>query len=145
AYADAALAPAGVKYVEAHGTGTRAGDPVELEALGRVLGEGRPPHAKCRVGSVKTNIGHTEGAAGVAGVIKVALALTHRELPASLHNRSPNPAVPWDTLPLTVQASRSPWTDAHTPLVAGVSGFGIAGTNAHVVLGEAPARERPEV
>ncbi|HEX4913171.1 MAG TPA: polyketide synthase, partial [Vicinamibacterales bacterium] len=117
AYRDAGIAPATVSYVEAHGTGTRAGDPVELEALGAVLGEGRHPHRPCRVGSVKTNIGHTEGAAGLAGLIKAALSLHHRVLPKSLHFETPNPDIPWDRLPLRIQREREPWPETgHEPI-----------------------------
>ena len=144
AYRDAGVPPATVSYVEAHGTGTRAGDPVELEALGLVLGEGRPADAVCRVGSVKTNIGHTEGAAGLAGLIKVALSLHHRLLPKSLHFETPNPDIPWAELPLRVQRENEPWPPTDDQPVAGVSSFGIAGTNAHVVLqGVPPAAEAP--
>jgi acyl transferase domain-containing protein len=95
AYADADIAPREVGYVEAHGTGTRAGDPVEIGALGKVLGEGRSDEAQCWVGSVKTNFGHTESAAGIAGFIKATLALHHRAVPPSLHFNEPNPQVPW--------------------------------------------------
>jgi phthiocerol/phenolphthiocerol synthesis type-I polyketide synthase B len=136
AYLDAAVAPASVGYVEAHGTGTRAGDPVELSALGAVLGEGRRAGAHARVGSVKSNFGHTEGAAGVAGLIKVALALHHRLVPASLHCRTPTPAVDWQAAPFEIARAAMPWTDDNR--FGGVSAFGIAGTNAHVVLGQAP-------
>lgn len=139
AYRNAGIAPGRVAYVEAHGTGTRAGDPVEIQALGAVMGEGRAEGQPCRLGSVKTNIGHTEGAAGMAGIIKVALSLAHRTLVPSLHFETPNPAIPWDTLPLTVQRTLEPWPAGDGPAVAGVSSFGIAGTNAHVVLQEAPA------
>lgn len=138
AYAHAGVDPRHVHYVEAHGTGTRAGDPVELGALGAVVGAGRPAERPCLVGSIKTNIGHTEGAAGVAGVIKVALALKHRRIPASLHLRQPNPAIAWDDLRLAVCAEALPWPDDGLPATGGVSSFGIAGTNAHVVLQEAP-------
>ena len=99
AYRSAGIEPGQVQYVEAHGTGTRAGDPVELGALGTVLGEGRPKDRPCAVGSVKTNLGHTEGAAGVAGLIKVALSLAHRTIPASLHMLEPSPAIPWNSIP----------------------------------------------
>ena len=106
AYADAGVDPATVQYVEAHGTGTAAGDPVELGALGAVVGDGRQPAEPCLVGSLKSNVGHTEGAAGVAGLIKVALALEHGEIPASLHVAGPNPAIPWDELGLEVCTAR---------------------------------------
>ncbi|MGB0128372.1 MAG: type I polyketide synthase, partial [Rhodocyclaceae bacterium] len=136
AYADAGVAPGRVGYVEAHGTGTRAGDPVELGALGAVLGEGRPGGERARVGSVKTNFGHTEGAAGVAGLIKVTLAVHHARIPASLHCHELNPVVDWANAPYELARSAVAW-DAPSR-VGGVSAFGIAGTNAHVVLENAP-------
>ena len=139
AYQSAGVSPGLVQYVEAHGTGTRAGDPVELGALGAVLAEGRASGRKCAVGSVKTNLGHTEGAAGVAGLIKVALGLFHRTIPASLHMQEPSPAIPWSTLPVYVPTAEESWPADGGPLLAGVSAFGIAGTNAHLVLSEAPA------
>ena len=138
AYDDAGVDPAAVGYVEAHGTGTRAGDPVELGALGAVLGAGRPAQQRVVVGSVKTNIGHTEGAAGVAGLIKATLALHHGAIPRSLHFATPNPAIAWDNAAFEVAAAARPWPDAGEPRFAGVSAFGIAGTNAHVVLEAAP-------
>jgi phthiocerol/phenolphthiocerol synthesis type-I polyketide synthase B len=140
AYRDAGIAPRLVGYVEAHGTGTRTGDPVELGALGAVLAEWRPAGSRARVGSVKTQIGHTEGAAGVAGVIKTALALHHGTIPPSLHFREPNPAVDWAGAPFEIPVAATPWPRGDGTRVAGVSAFGIAGTNAHVVLEEAPAR-----
>jgi acyl transferase domain-containing protein/acyl carrier protein len=139
AYADAGIAPARVGYVEAHGTGTRAGDPVEIDALATVLGEGRQPGARCAMGSVKTNIGHTESAAGVAGLIKATLALHHAAIPPSLHFKEPNPRVPWADLPLEIVQSLRPWPDVGGARVAGVNSFGISGTNAHMVLESAPA------
>ncbi|PYQ42302.1 MAG: polyketide synthase [Acidobacteria bacterium] len=143
AYADAGVEPRRVEYVEAHGTGTSVGDPVELSALGAVLGEGRSPGHPCLVGSVKTNIGHTEGAAGVAGLIKVVLSLKNRMIPPSLHFETPNPAVPWATLPLVIPREARSWPASDGLALAGVSAFGIAGTNAHVVVQEAsPAPER---
>src|SRR5215218_6299365 len=138
AYRSAGVAPDEVQYVEAHGTGTSVGDPVEVQALGAVIGEGRPEDRPCVIGSVKTNIGHPEGAAGVAGLIKVALALKHKTIPPSLHLREPNPNIPWQDLPLVVQRELGPWPSSPGPARAGVSSFGISGTNAHVVLEEAP-------
>jgi acyl transferase domain-containing protein len=138
AYTNAGVSPATVEYVEAHGTGTRVGDPVELGALGDVLALNRKAGSRCYVGSVKTNIGHTEGAAGMAGLIKSMLALEHEEIPASLHLRTPNPAIPWAELPFKIPKRPVAWPRAAHPRVAGVSAFGIAGTNAHVVLEEAP-------
>jgi len=137
AYRDAGRPASEVGYVEAHGTGTRAGDPVELGALADVLGEDRAPGQRAAVGSVKTNFGHTEGAAGVAGFIKAALVLHHREIPASLHCLEPNPGIPWAQMPVEVARQARPWPAQAT--LAGVSAFGIAGTNAHVVLEQAPA------
>src|SRR6185437_3874158 len=102
AYRAAGRAPGAVQYVEAHGTGTLLGDPIEAAALGEVLAEGRPADRPCAVGSVKTNIGHLEAAAGVAGLIKVALALKHRVIPPSLHFITPNPHIPFASLPLRV-------------------------------------------
>ncbi len=138
AYQNAHCSPGQVQYVEAHGTGTRAGDPVEIQALGAVLQQDRPAGKFCQIGSVKTNFGHTEGAAGVAGLIKVALSLKNRYIPASLHFQEPNPAVDWDELPIRIQAKGGDWPAHDGPAIAGVSAFGIAGTNAHIVLQEAP-------
>ena len=134
AYRNAGVRPAHVQYVEAHGTGTKVGDPIEAQALGAVLEKGRPKDQPCAIGSVKTNIGHTEGAAGVAGLIKVALCLKHRAIPPSLHFRQPNPDIPWRDLPLVVQREFGRWPSDSGPAFAGVNSFGISGTNAHVVL-----------
>lgn len=139
AYQNAGISPGKVQYIEAHGTGTSAGDPVEIGALGAVLAEGRDPRHPCRIGSVKTNFGHTESAAGLAGLIKVVLSLEQRKLPPSLHFQTPNPAIPWDRLPIKIQDRLEDWPEHEGPAIAGVSAFGIAGTNAHVVLQEAPA------
>ncbi len=136
AYADAGVAPGLVDYVEAHGTGTPAGDPVELGALGAVLGADRPTDRPLLVGSVKTNIGHTEAASGLAGFIKTVLALTRRQIPASLHAEQLTDAVDWAGLPLVLARTGSAWPETGRPGLAGVSSFGISGTNAHVVLGE---------
>jgi len=138
AYAAAGVSPASVDYIEAHGTGTRAGDPVEIGAIGAIVGEGRARERPCRVGSVKTNIGHTEGAAGLAGLIKVVLSLQHELVPQSLHYSEPAPSIPWETLPVVVNSALSPWPRREQPRIGGVSSFGIAGTNAHVVLSDAP-------
>ncbi|WP_198548975.1 polyketide synthase, partial [Streptomyces sp. PRh5] len=138
----AGLQPADVQYVELHGTGTRVGDPVEAAALGAALGRDRREHGPLAVGSVKTNIGHLESAAGIAGFLKVALAIRGREIPASLNFREPNPQIPLDELNLRVQTRTTPWPQADRPLVAGVSSFGMGGTNCHVVVGEAPVLER---
>ncbi|MCB9793476.1 MAG: SDR family NAD(P)-dependent oxidoreductase [Alphaproteobacteria bacterium] len=140
AYARAGVPPASVQYVEAHGTGTSLGDPIEVNALHAVLSRGRAPDAVCRLGSIKTNIGHTEPAAGVAGLIKAALCLHHRELVPTLHFERGNPAIPFERIPMEVQTTRGPWPRPEQPLRAGVSGFGFGGTNAHLVLEEAPAQ-----
>ncbi|MYU22512.1 type I polyketide synthase [Streptomyces sp. SID8352] len=138
ALADARVEPADLDYVEAHGTGTPLGDPIELNALGAAL-HGRPAGlGPCLVGSVKTNIGHLEAASGIAGLIKTVLALHHGTLPAHLHFHRPSPAVPWDELPLRVPTATRPWPRGGRRRVAGVSAFGFSGTNAHVVLAEAP-------
>ncbi|NEY32345.1 SDR family NAD(P)-dependent oxidoreductase [Streptomyces sp. PRKS01-65] len=139
AYARAGAEPAHVRYVELHGTGTRAGDPVEAAALGAVLGADRPAGEPLLVGSVKTNIGHLDGAAGVIGLIKVALSLEHGAVPASLHYAEPHPAIPMDRLRLRVNDTTGPWPQG--PRLAGVSSFGVGGTNCHVVVAGAPAAE----
>ncbi len=138
AYRQAAVSPGKVQYVEAHGTGTLLGDPIEAKALGTVLGVDRPQGRPCALGSVKTNLGHLEAAAGIAGLIKVALALRHREIPPSLHFENPNPHIPFDELPLRVQKLLCGWPADPGSALAGVSSFGFGGTNAHVVLEEAP-------
>ncbi|MFJ4324412.1 beta-ketoacyl synthase N-terminal-like domain-containing protein [Streptomyces tricolor] len=141
AYRRAGVDPAGVAYVELHGTGTKAGDPVEARALGGVLGRGRLADRPLLVGSVKTNIGHLEGAAGIAGLIKTAASLFHRELPPTLNHRRPHPDIDLDGLRLRVTTRRRTWPADEGPLVCGVSSFGLGGTNAHAVLGEAPRRK----
>ncbi len=135
---NAGVAPGELQYVEAHGTGTALGDPIEAKALGKVLSLERAEGDRCALGSVKTNIGHLESAAGIAGLIKVALALERREIPPSLHYRKPNPYIPFDSLPLDVQRELAPWPQAQRAL-AGVSSFGFGGTNAHMVLEGPPA------
>ncbi|MBB5119058.1 type I polyketide synthase [Streptomyces eurocidicus] len=140
ACAQAGISPADVRFVELHGTGTPVGDPVEAHALGAVYGRERPADDPLPVGSVKTNIGHLEGAAGIAGLVKAALCLREGILPPSLNFTTPNPAIPLDRLRLKVQTTRAelrPRT-AGAPLLAGVSSFGMGGTNCHVVLEAAP-------
>ena len=143
AFARAGIDPAATQYVEAHGTGTRQGDPLELRALGTVLGEGRSEALPCRVGSVKTNLGHSETAAGITGLIKSALAVYHRQLPPSLHFSNPNPAIDFEALKLQVQTRLEPFPQSDQPAVVGVSSFGFGGTNAHVVLADAPKPPPP--
>ncbi|WP_435205201.1 beta-ketoacyl synthase N-terminal-like domain-containing protein [Micromonospora sp. bgisy143] len=135
ALAAGGVAASDVDYLEAHGTGTVLGDAVELRAIARALGDGRQPDRPLLVGSVKTNLGHLEAAAGIAGLIKTALALRHGELPAHLHVTHPTPQVDWARLPLRVTTSTTAWpATGGRPPVAGVSAFGFTGTNAHVVL-----------
>jgi myxalamid-type polyketide synthase MxaE and MxaD len=131
--------PAHVDFVETHGTGTALGDPIELEALKAVLGAARADGAKCLLGAVKTQIGHLEAAAGVAGMMKVALALHHRALPGNLGFQSLNPLIQLEGTPLVVAEKGVPLPRPGRALVAGVSAFGLSGTNAHVVMEEAPA------
>jgi myxalamid-type polyketide synthase MxaE and MxaD len=138
AYRRANVSPGDVQYVETHGTGTQLGDPIEAKALGKVMATDRPSGRLCAIGSVKTNIGHCEAAAGIAGVIKVALALKHSEIPASLHFEEPNSHIPFDELPIRVQTRPGPWSAEDGPPLAGVSSFGFGGTNAHVVLQQVP-------
>ncbi|MFC5184937.1 type I polyketide synthase [Actinomadura harenae] len=137
---NAGVDPAEIRYVELHGTGTKAGDPVEARALGEAIGTARPGRPPLRVGSVKTNIGHLEGAAGVAGLLKVLLAVRNREIPPSLNHLTPSPRIPMDELNLRMPTEPEPWPDGPGPIVAGVSSFGMGGTNCHVVVTEAPPR-----
>ncbi len=135
----ARVAPEEVQYVEAHGTGTALGDPIEVGALGAVFGPKRPAAQPLLVGSVKTNLGHLEAAAGIAGLIKVVLALHHEEIPPHLHCHNPNPHIAWAELPIDIPTTRRPWPSGGSRRrVAGVSSFGVSGTNVHVVLAEAP-------
>lgn len=147
AQARAGIAPSEIQYVEAHGTGTPVGDPIEVNALGRVLREGRPAGQPCLIGSVKSNIGHTESASGVAGLLKVVLALKHGELPANLHFHTPNPQIDFQDLALEVVTSHRPWPDVPGPRLACLNSFGFGGTNAHAILqeGPRPAPQAPEV
>ncbi len=128
----AGIEAAQVDYVEAHGTGTPVGDPIEAEATGTAYGKGRD--RPLLIGSVKTNVGHLEAAAGVAALIKVTLAMKHGVIPKHLNYREPNPEIPWERLPLQVTAEPTEWPVTGEPPLAGVSGFGWSGTNAHVVL-----------
>ncbi|SHN20740.1 type I polyketide synthase, partial [Actinacidiphila paucisporea] len=144
AYADARISPEAVQYVELHGTGTPVGDPVEATALSDVIGRSTADREPLRVGSAKTNVGHLEAAAGIVGLLKAALALHHRRLPPSLHFARPNPAIPLGELNLRVQTGLDAWPAPDVPLVAGVSSFGVGGTNCHVVLTEAPPTVRPD-
>ena len=136
----AGVEPCEISYIEAHGTGTSLGDPIEVNALGAVFGGSQRKHPLL-IGSVKTNIGHLEGAAGIAGLIKVVLSLQHGEIPPHLHLRTPNPYIPWQQWPIEVPTEITPWPSG--PKIAGVSAFGFSGTNAHVVLQEAAVANLP--
>ena len=143
AYRQAGVPPGDVTYVEAHGTGTAVGDPLEASALGNVLAQGRSAHGFCRIGSVKTNIGHLESASGIAGLIKTALMLQHREIPRNLHFQQANPKIPFDQLKLRVQQQHEAWPTDAAP-IAGVNSFGFGGANAHVVLRGVDAHAVPD-
>ncbi|MCA1568670.1 MAG: acyltransferase domain-containing protein [Acidobacteria bacterium] len=138
ALAMAHIDPATVGYVETHGTGTTVGDPIEFAALTKAFRASTARRNFCAIGSVKTNIGHLDAAAGIAGLIKTTLALKHKQLPPSLHFERPNPALGIEESPFYVSAKLSDWKTQETPRRAGVSSFGIGGTNAHVILEEAP-------
>ncbi|CCG40380.1 type I polyketide synthase [Magnetospirillum molischianum] len=134
---DAGLEPEAVDYVEAHGTGTALGDPIEVNALQQVFGN-RPPGRPLLLGSVKTNIGHAEAAAGIAGLIKLILSLRHRTIPASLHFTNPSPHIDWASGTVQVTAAPTPWPDQGRLRVAGISSFGLSGTNAHLIVTAPP-------
>ncbi|HTX96096.1 MAG TPA: acyltransferase domain-containing protein [Mycobacterium sp.] len=149
AYNNAGMRPSEVDYVEAHGTGTLLGDPIEARALGTVLGRGRPEDSPLLIGAIKTNIGHTEAAAGIAGFIKTVLAVQRGQIPPNQRFESPNPHIPFSDLRMKVVATQTDWPDTGHPRRAGVSSFGFGGTNAHVVLEQgqevAPAPQRDPV
>jgi len=130
----AGLQPDQISYIEAHGTGTALGDPIEVGALGAVFGSSHTPQQPLYIGSVKTNIGHLEAAAGIAGLIKVVLALQHETLPPHLHFHQPSPHIPWSELPIAVTQQPQPWPQGEQSRFAGVSSFGFSGTNGHVVV-----------
>jgi len=140
ALAAAGVAPETVSYIEAHGTGTALGDPIEVAALTEVFA-GTARHGRCALGSVKTNLGHLDTAAGITGLIKTVLALEHAEIPPTLHFETPNPQIDFARGPFHVNAALVPWPADGGPRRAGVSSFGIGGTNVHVVLEEAPPAE----
>ncbi|MEO1297583.1 MAG: beta-ketoacyl synthase N-terminal-like domain-containing protein, partial [Cyanobacteria bacterium J06636_16] len=138
ALVNADVEPEQVQYVEVHGTGTRLGDPIEVLALNKVMGQRSDP---LLVGSVKTNIGHLESAAGVASLIKVILSLQHQQIPPHLHFQTPNPYIPWDKLAVEVPTQLTPWPANEDSRLAGISSFGMSGTNVHLILEEAPREE----
>jgi acyl transferase domain-containing protein/acyl carrier protein len=138
ALADAGLQPQDVAYVEAHGTGTTLGDPIEVQALAAVFGKERTAAQPLWIGSIKTNLGHLEAAAGLAGLFKIVLSLQKQQLPAHLHFRNPNPLIPWQSLPVRVVDRHMPFLPLRGKRIAGLSSFGFSGTNAHIILEEAP-------
>src|ERR1700676_3643750 len=140
---DAGVVPSQIGFVEAHGTGTAVGDPIEAHALAEALCANRPADAPLVIGSVKTNLGHLETAAGVAGLIKAALVLKHGLIPASLHFDTPNPNIDFASLKLRVPVVSEPFPDTGGVRMAGVNSFGFGGANAHVILMEAPLRPQP--
>lgn len=123
-----------IQYVEVHGTGTSLGDPIEVQALGNVFGKNRSVDTALILGSVKTNLGHLEGAAGIASFIKVVLSLQNKQIPAHLHLKKPNTYIPWHKLPITIPTQLTPWQPQENSRLAGVSSFGMSGTNIHVIL-----------
>ena len=139
----AGIGPEHVDYVEAHGTGTSVGDPIEARSLGQALSGQRGPDEFCVLGSVKTNIGHLESAAGIAGLIKAALALKHHQIPPSLHFKEPNPNIPFEELKLRVPTELEPWPQTAHAATVGVNSFGFGGTNAHVLLTECEQTGEP--
>ncbi|MCW5313076.1 SDR family NAD(P)-dependent oxidoreductase [Nostoc sp. KVJ3] len=139
---NAGIKPDQIGYIEAHGTGTSLGDPIEVTALGAVFGVSHSQQHPLIVGSVKTNIGHLEAAAGIAGLIKSVLQLQHEEIAPHLHLKQPNPYINWSELPIHVPTQLIPWSKGNQPRLAGVSSFGFSGTNAHVIVEEAPLKEQ---
>lgn len=138
ALANAGVSADTISYVEGHGTATQLGDPIELQALARAFRASTDERRFCALGSIKSNLGHLDAAAGIAGLIKTTLALQHRQIPPSLHFQTPNPRIDWDGSPFFVNTRLSEWPSRGAPRRAGVSSFGIGGTNAHVILEEAP-------
>jgi acyl transferase domain-containing protein len=139
----AGLAPDEVSFVETHGTGTPLGDPIEVSAIASVYGPGRAPDAPLFLGALKTNFGHMDAAAGIAGVIKVAMALKHRRVPPNLHLETPNPLIPWAKAPFVLPRTPTAWEPATGRRIAGVSAFGLSGINGHVLIEEPPAVTAP--
>lgn len=138
ALANANVTPDQISYVETHGTGTSLGDPIEVQALGAVLGPERA--VPLMLGSVKTNVGHTEATAGIAGLMKTILSIRHKQIPPHLHLKQPNPFIPWESIPVTVPTQLTSWESPKSPRRAAVSSFGFSGTNAVVVVEQAPSR-----
>jgi len=141
ALVSAGIEPNLVSYIEAHGTGTSLGDPIEVQALAKALRGGKYAGQQLAIGSVKTNIGHVEGAAGIAGLMKLALMLQHREIPPHLHFNQPSPFISWDKFSFVIPTQRTVWEGVDGRLIGGVSSFGFSGTNAHIILENAPETE----
>jgi acyl transferase domain-containing protein len=139
ALADGGVSSADVSYVETHGTGTPLGDPIEVQALGNVLAEGRHESSRVTLGSVKANIGHLEAAAGIAGLVKVVLAMQHRQIPPLLHFQKPSPHIDWQGNPIRVPTELEDWNPPTQRRIAGISSFGLSGSNVHAVVEEPPA------
>ena len=150
ALTSAGVEPGQVGYVEAHGTGTKLGDPIEVQALASVYGKAHTKKSPLYIGSVKTNVGHLEAAAGIIGIIKAILILNHGEIPPSLFFSNPNPLIAWDQIPIEVVSSTIPWPSYRASRIAAVSSFGFSGTNSHIIVEAGPqiepkrlANERP--
>ena len=139
------IEPSSIDYVECHGTGTALGDPIEVQALSAVYGEDRPEDRPIVLGSIKSNIGHAESAAGIGSVMKAVLALQNRKIPKTLHTEELNEHIPWDELPVQVAKESVAWKETNTPRRVGVSSFGFSGTNSHVVMEEAPVWNPPKI
>jgi acyl transferase domain-containing protein/SAM-dependent methyltransferase len=143
ALSDGGIAPREISYLEAHGTGTSLGDPIEVKAACAALCQDRPADQPLALGSIKTNIGHLEAAAGVAGLLKVILALQHKSIPPHLHLTKKNPYIDWDRWPIFVPTTLTPWNPINGKRIAGLSSFGFSGTNAHLIVEEAPEVATP--
>jgi len=145
AYQKAGVSPASISYIEAHGTGTRIGDPIEIAGLTKAFSTFTDKRSYCAIGSVKSNIGHLDAGACIAGIIKTVLSLKQEQLPASLHFRQPNPQINFKASPFFVNDQLRPWPRGEQPRRAGVSSFGLGGTNAHIILEEAPVQEEEHI
>jgi acyl transferase domain-containing protein/acyl carrier protein len=141
ALANSGVGPGEVTYIETHGTGTPLGDPIEVNAIGAVFGATHDAHNPVFLGSVKANLGHLEGAAGITSLIKTVLVLQHREIPPNIHFKNPNPNIPWASLPVRVPTTSTPWSPNCGVRVAGISAFGFSGTNVHLLVQEAPVAD----